>query len=185
MDHRQKSTIIAVLAGLLGFVLIVGVILVMSKEHRFGKYKSKADGFDISYPASWTYEENKGGAKAIFFSPKENQLDVFQENVNVVIQDLSANPLTLKKYTEIAIRQMEIVFEENFVLLESGDIKVAGEPGHYIVFIGKGPDTELKYKSVWMLKDVTAYQITYTALTSAYDRYVGKMDRMVSSFRLY
>lgn len=184
MKQRQKRALITGCVGILGIILIMGVIWIVSKEHRFNKYHNKAGGFSISYPATWSYEENKGGAAVIFFSPKENELDFFKENVNVVIQDISANPLDLNAYTALAIKQMRLVFEDNFVVIESAPAFVAGRGAHRLVFIGKGPDTELKYMSVWTLDGMTAYQITYTALSSQYDRYVGEMKRMVSSFRV-
>ena len=184
MNQRQKKTFIAGVAALLGVVLILGVVLVISKEHRFKDYHNRAGGFSISYPATWAFEENKGGAAVIFFSPKENELDFFKENVNVVVQDISGKPMELIAYTNLAIKQMQMVFEDNFVIIESGPAFVAGQGAHKLIFIGKGPDTELKYMSVWLIKDLSAYQITYTALSSQYDRYIGKMKKMVRSFRI-
>jgi hypothetical protein len=106
--------------------------------------------------------------------------------VNVVVQDISAKPMELKAYTELAIRQMEAVFGENFLILESVPTSVSGQSAHRLVFIGKAvdPEPDLKYMSVWLLDGATAYQITYTAIASQYDRYVAKMKRMVSSFRI-
>lgn len=172
------------LTALLGITLILGVVWIASKEHRYSKYQDEFGGFAISYPATWSWEENKGGAAVIFFSPKENELDIFQENVNVVVQDISGNPMELRAYSDLAIKQMQLVFEDNFIIVESGPTFVAGQAGHKLIFIGKGPDTDLKYMSVWLIKDLTAYQITYTALASNYDRYVGKMKHMVRSFQV-
>ncbi len=184
MDRRQKNTLIAAIVGLLGIILILSVVWVVSKEHRFRKYHNKRGGFSISYPATWAYEENKGGAAIIFFSPKENDLDFFKENVNVVVQDISANPMELKEYSELAIKQMELVFADNFVLLDSGVTFLSGQGAYKIVFLGKGPDTELKYMSAWTIKGHTAYQVTYTALSSQYDRYLLQVKRMLISFRI-
>ena len=184
MDKRQKQAIIAGVAAFLGTVLILGVAWVASREYRFKKYHNKAGGFSITYPAAWSLQENTGGAAVIFFSPKANDLDFFQENVNVVVQDISGNPMTLKAYSELAIKQMQLVFEDNFVVLESAPAVVDLQSAYRLVFLGKGPGTELKYMSVWLIKDLTAYQITYTALASQYDLYVGKMKRMVSSFHV-
>lgn len=184
MNQRQKKNLIAALTALLGVALILLVVLIMTKEHRFKTYHNKAGGFSIRYPAAWSWEENKGGAAVIFFSPKDNELDFFKESVNVVVQNITDNPMNLKDYSEQAIKQMEVVFEENFIVLESGPTFIAGRPAYKLIFIGKGSDTELKYMSVWTLEGLTAYQITYTALASQYDRYIGEMKRMVNSFRV-
>ncbi|MBN1870262.1 MAG: hypothetical protein JW847_06800 [Candidatus Omnitrophica bacterium] len=184
MDQRQKLNLIYSVTALLGIVLILGTVLILGKEHRFKKYHDKYGGFSISYPAAWSLEKGKGGTAVIFFSLQENDMDFFKESVNVVVQDISANPLDFKAYTELAIKQMELVFGENFVILESGPAFVAGRSAYKLIFLGKGPDTELKYMCVWLLKDVTAYQITYTALSSQYDRYIDKVKKMVNSFRI-
>ncbi len=184
MSRRQKQTRIAMIVALVGVVLILGVILLVGKDHIYKKYYNKAGGFSIKYPVTWALEENKGGAAVIFFSPKENALDFFKENVNVVVQDISANPLNLEAYTKLAIKQMRLVFESNFIIVESVPITIAGRAGHKLIFIGKGPDTELKYMSAWVLDGLTAYQITYTAISSHYDEYAGKMKKMVRSFRI-
>lgn len=184
MDRRKKQNLISAIVAALGIILILGVIWVVSKDYRFNAYQNENKGFSIDYPASWSFEENTGGAAVIFLSPQENDLDFFKESVNVVVQDISGNPMELKEYSELAIEQMEAVFGENFVILESGLIFVAGQKGYKLVFIGKGPDTELQYMSVWTISGLSAYQITYTALSSKYDRYLPKMKRMVRSFKL-
>ena len=158
----------------------------MSREYRSNEYHSKAGGFSIRYPVTWSFQENTGGAAVIFFSPKANELDFFKENVNIVVQDISQAPMEAGDKTAVvsAIKQMQIVFEDNFVIIESGPTFIAGQVAYKLIFLGKGPDTELKYMSVWTIKGLTAYQITYTALSSQYDLYIKEMKRMVSSFRI-
>lgn len=168
----------------IGILLIVIVIWTAGQEYRFREYRNEQKKFSLKYPALWAFEENKNGAAVIFFSPVETELDFFRENVNVVVQETLGEPMTLKKYSDLAIKQMELVFEKNFVLLESVPIRFAGREGHKIVFLGKGPDTELKYMCVWTLEGVRAYQLTYTALSSQYDRYLSEMKWMVRFFRI-
>ncbi|MCK5179751.1 MAG: hypothetical protein KAR32_09495, partial [Candidatus Omnitrophica bacterium] len=168
MNRRQKQALFIRSVALLGVVLILGVVWIMSREYRSNEYHSKAGGFSIRYPVTWSFQENTGGAAVIFFSPKANELDFFKENVNIVVQDISQAPMELKAYSKLAIKQMQIVFEDNFVIIESGPTFIAGQVAYKLIFLGKGPDTELKYMSVWTIKGLTAYQITYTALSSQY-----------------
>jgi hypothetical protein len=156
----------------------------VGQQYRLREYRHEHKKFALKYPALWAFEENKDGAAVIFFSPIENDLDFFRENVNVVVQESEEGPMTLKEYSETAIKQMEMVFGNNFVLLESTPIRFAGREGYRIVFLGKGPDTELKYMCVWTLEGAVSYQLTYTALSSQYDRYLSQMKRMARSFRI-
>ena len=123
-------------------------------------------------------------AAVLFYSPQENDLDFFKESVNVVVQDISGNPLNLKEYSQLAIEQMKVVFGDNMVIFESAPTFFADQSGYKLIFVGKGPETDLRYMSVWTIKGLTAYQVTYTALNSQYERYISKVKKMLKSFRI-
>ena len=186
MERRKFFGILwGVLTGV-GLCIILVVGWMVSKDYRFNIYKNSGYAFSIKYPASWTLKENKNGAVAIFLSPLENKLDIFQENVNVVVQDFPQKPMSLDKYTKIAINQMQVVFKEAIEIVESNSTYVAGHPAYNFVFIGKGPESEMKFKCVWVIIDEKrAYQITYGTLSSQYDKYLGKVNSMIQSFKIY
>jgi len=60
----------------------------------------------------------------------------------------------------------------------------AGQSGHKLDFLGKGPETDLHYMSIWTIDGLTAYQVTYTSLASQYEHYISKVKRMLRSFRI-
>ena len=185
MNQRQKHTLIAAIVALLGIILILGVVWTVTKENRFNRYHNKRGGFTMSYPATWAYQEDVGGAAVIFFAPKANDLDFFQENVNIVVEDISGRSAnTLASYSKLAVEQMEAVFGENFEIYESGPGLLGIRTAYKLIFLGKGPGTEFKYMSVWTIEGSTAYQVTYTAVASQFDLYLPKMKRMVRSFRI-
>ncbi len=183
MSRRSKQNIIAGVVAGVGIMLILSTVWVISREHRFKKYINKEHGFSIKYPALWAYEENKNGAAVIFYSPQENDLDFFQESVNVVVQSIAGSPMNLKDYSQLAIEQMEAVFEENLIIIESAPTYFAGQAGYKFIFLGKGPGLDYQYMSAWTIKDLVAYQITYTSLASQYKQYISKAKRMLKSFR--
>jgi len=182
-QRKKQYIIISIVAGI-GIILIVSGAWVVSREYRFRSYTNDEYGFSINYPALWSLEENTNGTAVLFYSPQENDLDFFKENVNVVVQDISGNPLNLKDYSQLAIEQMEAVFEDNMIILESEPTFFAGQSGYKLVFIGKSPETDLRYMIVWTVKGLTAYQVTYTALNSQYERYISKVKKMLKSFRI-
>jgi hypothetical protein len=138
----------------------------------------------MKYPTSWSLEKDKNNAAVIFYSPEENELDFFMENVNVVVQDIARNPMDIDKYSSTAIKQMEAVFGDNLIIIESEPMYFADREGYKFVFKGKTPETELQYMSVWTISGLTAYQVTYTALASQYERHLPKVKKMIGSFRL-
>ena len=118
MSQREKQNIITGIVAGVGIILILSGAWVASREYRFKSYKNKAHSFSIKYPATWALEENTNGTAVIFYSPQENDLDYFKENVNVVVQDISGNPMNIKDYSKLAVEQMEAVFEENLIIYE-------------------------------------------------------------------
>jgi len=175
---------------LYGFIAGIGMILFcltawkMVSDRAFAKYEHPTGFFRMSYPPEWTMIENEAGAAVIFYSKLESDLDIFKENVNIVIQDLSEKPMPLDQYTQMAINQMKVVFKTNLEVLESTDISLGGIPGHKFVFIGKGPDGELKFQSIWAVKGETAFQFTYTSMKQDFDKYIDLVNKMHKSFTI-
>jgi len=184
VSQRKKQIIITGIVAGVGIVLILSGAWIASREYRFKSYKNSEYGFSIKYPAAWSLEENKNGAAVLFYSPQENDLDFFKESVNVVVQDIAGNPMEIKDYAKLAIKQMEAVFGENMIIIESEPIFFADRSGYKLVFVGKGPETDLRYMSVWAIEGLTAYQVTYTSLNTQYEHYVSKVKRMLRSFRI-
>ncbi len=184
MQRRRKQTIITIISGAIGLVLILTVGWFFAKRYLSLEYENAPYGFALKYPAAWSFAEDQGGAAAIFYSPKETALDIFQENVNIVVQDISQNPMSLEEYTETAITQMQAVFGTNLEILDSSPIFIDNRPAHRFIFIGKGPDGDLQYQCRWTLTGTTVYQITYTAIASGYERHLPQAERIMKSFRI-
>ncbi len=184
MQRRQRQTIVAIITGAAGLVLILTVGWFFLKPYWSLNYENGQYGFALKYPAVWSFAENKNGAVVIFYSPKENALDIFQENVNIVVQDIAQNPMNLEKYTETAITQMQAVFGTNLEILDSLPTFIDGHPAHRFIFIGKGPNGNLQYQCRWTLVGTTAYQITYTAMASGYERHVARAEGIMKSFHI-
>jgi len=185
MQKREKQFIIAVVLGTAGFILTLAVGFLYFQKIGTIRYSSKAYGFSLRYPASWSVIENKDGAAAIFLSPLENDLDTFKESVNIVVQDLSAKPMNLKEYSETAILQMKLVFEKNLEILESEPASLSGHPAHKFVFIGYGPNVELQYMIVWTVVGEKAYQVTFAAENPLrYEKFLNQVRTLFNSFRI-
>lgn len=185
MQRRKRQTIIAAISGVIGLLMILGVGWIYFKQYRLLNYENSRYGFSLKYPVTWSFGENQGGAVAIFYSPKENALDLFRENVNIVVQDLSRQEdMTLKKYTETAIKQMQVVFGTNLQILDSSPTMVSNGAGHQFAFIGKGDQGEINYLCRWTIVGTTAYQITYTGKSLGYPKHLAQAQRIMKSFRI-
>jgi len=146
-------------------------------------YDSPDYGIRIKYPADWAKQEQVMGAVVAFFAPTEGPSDIFQDNVNIIVQDLSAQPMTLDEYTELSLGQIE-QFITDPSILDSSAVTLADIPGHKIVYTGKQGQYDLKWMQVWTVKNDKAYVISYTAEVSRYSALLETVQEMIDSFEI-
>ena len=182
MKRSKPFSIKLILIIAFFLIVIVGIGMYFYNGFRFLIYVNQPNGIQMAYPVDWSVKENINGATVIFYSPLENELDFFKENINLVIQDISKHPMTLEEYSKIAVDQMKLVFEKNMKIEELSDTTLDGLRAKKLVFIGKGPQADLKYMSVWAIDGTTVYQLTYLAIASQYNQYLLKIKYMLSTF---
>lgn len=169
--------------SIIAFV-VVGAIAAIMFITPFSTYTNFDYGIEIKFPDDWEMKERVEGSVVVFGSPLETSMDTFQENVNVSIQDLSGMPMTLEQYTDAAIGQLKEVFH-NVTVVSSTPAKLAGRPAHQIVYVAADPKTaNLKIMHVWFVEGDKAYTVTYTAMESKYDEYLGIANKMIRSFKV-
>jgi len=184
MNRQKKQNLsVGIIAGV-GVILIIGGILIFSLGFRFSKYKNNKEGYSIKYPSNWSIDKNEKDATVIFLSPKDNELDIFRENVSVIVQNISNNPLDLNSYSKLAIKQMTAVFEDNLVILDSGQVRFAKSKGFRFEFIGMGKQDDMHFLIYWTIRGLKAYQVTYTALNPYYKDHLLKVKMMINSFKI-
>ncbi|MFH1538463.1 MAG: PsbP-related protein [bacterium] len=150
---------------------------------KFLMYDSSAYGIRIKYPSNWTKTEQVMGSVAAFLSPQETASDIFQENLNVIVQDLSTQPMTLEEFTELSVGQVK-QFITDAKILDSNATTLDGNSAHEVVYTGKQGQYNLKFMQVWAIKDNTAYILTYTAEIKKYNNYLNLAQEMMNSFEI-
>jgi len=150
----------------------------------FKSYKNVDDGIMLQYPADWEAQEDFMGTTVMFMSPLENQQDIFQENISLIVQDLSAQPLTLKQYTDLSLAQIKQIITNVKILKGPSPTMMAGEMGNTIVYSGKQGELDLQWKQVWIVKDDKAYLATYTASVDSFDTYAREVENVISSLNI-
>ncbi len=98
----------------------------------FLTYENSTYGIKIMYPKEWEMMESYMGTVAIFLSPKGSDSDVFQENLNVGVQDLSAQPMTLDEFTDLNIEQIKTLF--TIEVVDSSPTTLANTPADKVVY---------------------------------------------------
>lgn len=160
--------------------LTIFAIISCSTAINWRTYTDSLNHFKINYSDKWV-KQNTNGAIA-FLSPKEGESDLFQENVNIMFQDLSKQPINLDQYTEITRKQvLENLGSSAIVSLK--DATLAGQKAKEFVYNMEYNGRKLKMKQYWFIKSETAYILTYTSEPSQYEKYEDIATETMQSFK--
>jgi len=149
----------------------------------YKKYENKEAGVSIQYPKNWELEEGFMGTLAMFRSPLADANDKTQENVNIIVQDLSAQPVTMEQFTKISVEQIKQMIIGAEILEDNGKTTMLGQSATRVVYTGKQGQYDLKWMQVWTIKDEKAYIFTYTGGTDSYDDYMDQVKAMLKSMK--
>ena len=139
----------------------------------------KKDNFEINYPEDWRLDTSgQMNSSFILFSPK-TEGDLFVENINLIIQDLSGQNLNLESYSELSESQIKSMIPES-KLIEN--IKVGNHKE--VVWSGFVTNNYLKFKQYYYVIDNKAYVLTFSALETAYDDYIKIGTEILNSFQI-
>ena len=168
----KKQVVIAIL------ILLQMGIYAQEKMETFVK-----GDFSIMYPKLWTVDASgRMNSEVIFFSPMEVN-DTFQENVNILLQDLTGQNIDLKEYIDISIQQVknaakDYTIEKNEVMIKDG-IQYG-----ILVWNGNVTGSPLKFKQIVREKDQKFFIVTFTSLPEKYEQFISTADKMLESFKL-
>jgi hypothetical protein len=144
-------------------------------------YTNSRYGFNMSYPTTWTKQENTGTSVVSFTSPSEGRDDLYIESMKVIVEDLSANPMSLEQYKNAQIAKKQTLSGFNKIM--DGPFKVGRFNGWKFAYTA---DTGMlmEWVEIYTIKGTTAYDLVFSAQESHYYNYVVPMDTMINSFQL-
>ena len=85
-------------------------------------------------------------------------------------------------YTSIKAQLTSIV--QWYQELSNEDITLAGVAAKKIIYVGTQSNYELKWMQTMLIKNKTAYIISYTASAGTFDEFKKEADAIVNSFTL-
>ena len=140
--------------------------------------------YQLKYPSDWTVDlSGKIGTSFIFFSPSSDEADKFSENVNLLIQDLSAFDVTLDQYVKVSEGQVESVITDGKILMS--DRKEKNEQEYQrIIYTGKQGEFNLKFEQYYWVIDEKAYVLTLTCEEDEFENYQETGETILNSFVL-
>jgi hypothetical protein len=145
------------------------------------EYSDESSGVKLSYPNDWTTVSDAEGIVVGFLAPSVNPWDSFLANVNVVVEDLSYDPMTLDEYADYGLYQLDLA---GFYVLQMEETTVAGSPAYRVLYEAYDETLDLKWLQVWTVKDNRAYIITYTAKQDQFRDHLSDVEDMIRSFEI-
>ncbi|MCV6628257.1 MAG: hypothetical protein OIF50_00200 [Flavobacteriaceae bacterium] len=160
------------------FICILIPTSILAQDANWKNLSKK--GYSISHPANWTVDTS--GTMGTTFSIKSGleANDDFQENINLVLQDLSAyDGLDLNRYVEISLGQIKN-------MIKDGDLKSNERKGDFqeMVYLFQQGKNHLTVKQRLWVKNQKAYVLTFTAKADAYEKYLKTAEKIMKSFTI-
>lgn len=143
-------------------------------------YTDNVNHFTLKYPETWI---KKSGVNMIaFLSPRENEKDSFQENVNLLLQDLSQQKMNLEQYTALTRKQIIDNFGAS-AIVSTKPTTFAGQQSEEFIYNMNFQGRQLKIRQYWFIKNNLAYLFTFTAEPSQYSKYESLAMEIINSFK--
>ena len=186
MKNRKLQTIILSVVTLASIAVIIFIVTKLKDQGEFLVYKSDQYHFQLQYPKTWQIGKPIENVAVWFVAPSEGALDSFQESVNIIVQDLRKSPMSLSMYSEMAVKQMKAVFENNLEIVEKKPVRLSGLPAYKFNYYGKSnAGRTYEFLHVWTIKNDIAYQVSFTASSESFDDYLPVVQSMMKSFEVY
>lgn len=168
------------------WILMLCSFTVFAQDDDSEGWKSYSKGdLSLQYPEDWELD-NSGqmGTSIIILSPQEDDEDEFRENINVMIQDVSAYPdMTLEDYKDLSEKQLANIFK-NYSLITSKIETVNGKDRIHFLYTGDQENYTLKFEQYGWMIDGSVYIITLTTEKSTYNIYKETGHKILNSFRV-
>lgn len=196
------TKIICMLLFMISLLILVSLSVVkinaqqqtVNENINFTSYNNTELGIYLQYPANWSKMEEKFDANVnviSFISTPENDTDTFTENVNIAIEPLQNESITLEEYSNTTLAALSNVFE-NFSLINKENTNLDRVPAIKIIFSITQPqitdqsrdiDTikqiPMKIMQILSVKEGKAYVIIYSAEEAKYDDYLPIIEKMI------
>ena len=177
-NSPRMTTLINVLTSIF---LFSQILTTTGCDNHFAMYKNSQYKFRIKYPKTWQVVENTDGAAVVFVSPKENSLDVYQENFGIAVQPTRVSGHMLE-YTRDALHQIvnispdiQIVRNEPEILSENAARRL-----EYIQQL----NNHLKITRVWTMIGDNTYDLIFACDIDRCGDYLGIVNTLFSSFKV-
>jgi hypothetical protein len=183
---------------LIGSIIILAVTLLVASGNsqsihaqggKYETYKNEEFGISFSYPSSWTEEPDPNeGILVIFYAPLQDDSDIFAENFNVAIEELSSSSYPLDVYSDNALDQLKSSFQNFRIEHLNANSSLSDYPAYYIDYTYTTPTAQgimkLKNLQIWTMVYDKAYTFTFGAQPLEFESYIPTIEKVIDSIEI-
>ncbi|WP_339684569.1 hypothetical protein [uncultured Nonlabens sp.] len=167
-------------------LLIIFILfpLIINAQEQNDSVEYEKDNYSIEYPSNWILNDSGDNGTKIFLYPTNSESsDIFTENINLIIQNLSDAPITLEKYKGLVEKQISGMLTEPKI--SSSEIENKnGLKCHQLIAEGKSGDYKFKTIIYTYLIDKQIYSLTFVTLYDNYEKNHIESLKIMDSFNL-
>jgi serine/threonine-protein kinase len=150
----------------------------------YAVYENADYGLKAEYPAKWQMLEDVRGVVVVFHSPLESTEDRYNDNVNVIVEDVSGHSgMTADAYAESGLAKLPAALAD-FRLVGSRSETLSGRPARVIEYTGRKGEFRLHFLQAVTVAGGNAYLITYAAEETSYAKYLPVARRIMASMAI-
>lgn len=166
-------------------ISIVSVTTVPSSGNAaYITYENPAYRLKLSYPSNLRKQEEISGDIMFFLSPQDSTIDAYPANLDIMVLNLSAQPMSLDTFTDQSLAEIQGIVPD-YNLTDSRKASLGKEDAHLIAYTGTQGLLKLKWMSVYAIKNDILYLVTYTAGADRFQLYLPAVSKMLDSFEIY
>lgn len=167
--------------NLLLILILFPVIIIAQEQNESVKYEK--DNYSIEYPSNWILNDSgENGTKFFLYPTNSVSSDIFTENINLILQNLSDTTITLEKYKGLVEKQISGMLTEPKIA--SSEIKNKnGLKSHQLIAEGKSGDYKFKTIIYTYLIEKQIYTLTFITLYDNYENNHIESLRVMDGFK--
>jgi len=140
--------------------------------------------YSIQFPDSFEYKTvEKKGAIFILFPKDTSSAYNFRSNINLIIQDLQGQDISLNDYVILSESQIETMVT-NGNLIKSERFNKNNFEFHRLIYTGIQGKLTLKFEQHFTIKNEKAYILTFTATEEQFESYKAEKEKIMNSFKI-
>lgn len=169
-------------AILLGLLLTLGGKFVLGQTDISAWKTIEKQHYSLSYPPEWLLDQSGQLETELFLlSPLDNASDDFQENINLVTQNVDEFGVDLSGYVELCFSQLRQLVT-NFKVIDMDMIRDEGDEYYKLSFHADQGDFHLVLEQRYYVKNSEAYVLTLTCEEEEFEHYQVVGHQILDSF---